>query len=203
MAEVLPNVFSQMYSKFNRMPKSVDPDETARYEPSHLDLHFLQRYLYWSVRMKKFTYFSKSITPLERSLFIWCTESFHKERRQVLSDQSDYSWWCTHSYYFRILAGGWLIDFRKYANNEDLDQPANLHSLISTFDVRLHNLGTWLIAKILRLRHMHMVEGLFSQPHVHFFLTRHLFILVMGQMAVVVAAVVTGVVVVSSQSSPC
>ena len=92
MAEVLPNVFSKMYTKFNRMPKSVDPDETARYEPSHLDLHFLQRYLYWSVRMKKFTYFSKSITPLERSLFIWCTESFHKERRQVLSDQSDHSW---------------------------------------------------------------------------------------------------------------
>ena len=33
------------------MANSVDPDETARYEPSHLDLRCLQRYLYWSVGM--------------------------------------------------------------------------------------------------------------------------------------------------------
>ena len=36
----------------NRIANSVDPDETAHYEPSHLDLHCLQRYLYWSVEMK-------------------------------------------------------------------------------------------------------------------------------------------------------
>ena len=30
----------------NRMANSVDPDEMAHYEPSHLDLHCLQRYLY-------------------------------------------------------------------------------------------------------------------------------------------------------------
>ena len=36
----------------NCMANSVDPDETARYEPSHLDLHCLQRYLYWSAGMK-------------------------------------------------------------------------------------------------------------------------------------------------------
>ena len=35
------------------MANSGDPDETARYEPSHLDLHCLQRYLYWSARMKR------------------------------------------------------------------------------------------------------------------------------------------------------
>ena len=29
-----------------RVAHSVDPDETARHEPSHLDLHCLQRYLY-------------------------------------------------------------------------------------------------------------------------------------------------------------
>ena len=36
------------------MANSVDPDQTARYdfEPSLLDLHCLQRYLYWSARMK-------------------------------------------------------------------------------------------------------------------------------------------------------
>ena len=42
-------------SKFNnRMANSVDPDETACYEQSHLDLHCLQRYLYWSVGTKEF-----------------------------------------------------------------------------------------------------------------------------------------------------
>ena len=36
----------------HRIANSVDPDETARYEPSHLDLHCLQRYLYWSAGLK-------------------------------------------------------------------------------------------------------------------------------------------------------
>ena len=36
----------------NRMANSVDPDKTAHYKPSHLDLHCLQRYLYGSVGMK-------------------------------------------------------------------------------------------------------------------------------------------------------
>ena len=42
-------------SKINKKKKanSVDPDETARYEPSHLDLHCLQGYLYWSVGRKR------------------------------------------------------------------------------------------------------------------------------------------------------
>ena len=35
------------------MANSVDPDETARYEPSHLDLHFLHRYLFRSVGLKE------------------------------------------------------------------------------------------------------------------------------------------------------
>ena len=30
------------------MANSIDPDETAHYEPSHLDLHCLQKYLSWS-----------------------------------------------------------------------------------------------------------------------------------------------------------
>ena len=32
------------------MANSVDPDETARYEPSHLELHCLHRYMFWSAR---------------------------------------------------------------------------------------------------------------------------------------------------------
>ena len=41
-------------SKINdKMANSVDPNETARYQPSYLDLHCLQRYLNWSVGMKR------------------------------------------------------------------------------------------------------------------------------------------------------
>ena len=29
------------------MANSADPDETAHHKPSNLDLHCLQRYLYW------------------------------------------------------------------------------------------------------------------------------------------------------------
>ena len=36
----------------SRMANSVDPDEIALYELSHLDLHCLQRRLYWSAGMK-------------------------------------------------------------------------------------------------------------------------------------------------------
>ena len=32
----------------NKMANNADPDETAHYESSHLDLHCLGRYLYWS-----------------------------------------------------------------------------------------------------------------------------------------------------------
>ena len=35
-----------------RIANSVDPDETARYEPSHLDLHCLHRHLFWSAGLK-------------------------------------------------------------------------------------------------------------------------------------------------------
>ena len=33
---------------------SLDPDETARYEPPHLDLHFLHRYIFWTAGMQGF-----------------------------------------------------------------------------------------------------------------------------------------------------
>ena len=37
----------------NKMANSFDPDEMARYEPSHLDLHCLQRYICWfTTRLK-------------------------------------------------------------------------------------------------------------------------------------------------------
>ena len=31
----------------DKMPNSVDPDETAHYELSHLDIHCLRRYFVW------------------------------------------------------------------------------------------------------------------------------------------------------------
>ena len=40
----------------NKMAKSVDPDETPRKEPSHLDLHCLQRYPCWSTGMEGLTF---------------------------------------------------------------------------------------------------------------------------------------------------
>ena len=38
--------------KSKRMANSLDPDETARYEPSHQDLHCFHRYLAWSAGPK-------------------------------------------------------------------------------------------------------------------------------------------------------
>ena len=46
----------------------VDPDEMAHYEPSHLDLHCLHRYLFWSARLNVYhtnlpSYTSKPAAP--------------------------------------------------------------------------------------------------------------------------------------------
>ena len=41
------------------MASSVDPDETARYEPSHHRLHCLHRYLFWSAGLKGLRYIKK------------------------------------------------------------------------------------------------------------------------------------------------
>ena len=38
------------------MANNVEPDEKALYELSHLDLHFLPKYLYWSTEMKGLTF---------------------------------------------------------------------------------------------------------------------------------------------------
>ena len=34
------------------MENSVDPDEMVHNKPSHLDLHCLHKYFFWSVRLK-------------------------------------------------------------------------------------------------------------------------------------------------------
>ena len=35
------------------MENGVDPDDKACYEPSHLDLHCLQWYMFWSAMLKE------------------------------------------------------------------------------------------------------------------------------------------------------
>ena len=60
------------------MADSVDSDEMAHYELSHLDLHCLQRYLCWSAEMKRLLYYMqifvfqissiKKITPRLNSM---------------------------------------------------------------------------------------------------------------------------------------
>ena len=39
-----------------RIANSVDPDETAHYEPSHPDLHCLHKYLFWVIGPKGLSY---------------------------------------------------------------------------------------------------------------------------------------------------
>ena len=54
------------------MANSVDPDETARYEPSHLDLRCLQRYLVWCAGFKGFRELDtlgKHPTPTPSTIF--------------------------------------------------------------------------------------------------------------------------------------
>ena len=51
----------------NRTVSSADPDETARYEPSHLDLHHLQRYPCWACK----SYINNQLTSKRPSIYIF------------------------------------------------------------------------------------------------------------------------------------
>ena len=39
--------------KSRTVANGEDPDEMAHHEPSHLDLHCLQRYLFWPASLKR------------------------------------------------------------------------------------------------------------------------------------------------------
>ena len=43
------------------MANRVDPDETARYEPSHLDLHCLHKYMLMYAGLNGFTNLCKTV----------------------------------------------------------------------------------------------------------------------------------------------
>ena len=51
----------------NRMTNSVDPDEMAHHEPSHQDLHYLQRYLVWSSGLQGLILFNNLCFRIETS----------------------------------------------------------------------------------------------------------------------------------------
>ena len=62
-----------VYAINHRTTNIVDSDETARYEPSHMDLHGLQNYLFWSAKLKGLN----GIEALQRgSNLSWKAESF-------------------------------------------------------------------------------------------------------------------------------
>ena len=67
-------VANREYSKKKNstiMANIEDPNETVRSEPSHLDLHCLQRYLYWSAGLKELTHFrlNKLYAPPSHTLY--------------------------------------------------------------------------------------------------------------------------------------
>ena len=66
----------------NRLANSVDPDEMAHYEPSHQDLHRLQRYPVWSARLKD----ERGMDTLSelgiRKLFCLPSEKVHPKRKE-------------------------------------------------------------------------------------------------------------------------
>ena len=86
------------------MANSVDPDETAHDEPSHLDLRCLQKYLSWSARLKGLTLktprkpASENVVCLCRLLNILenfsnilsaCMQTVWTQIRLLLKEQSD------------------------------------------------------------------------------------------------------------------
>ena len=85
-----------------RMANSVDPDETARYEPSHLDLHCLHRYQFRSAGKKggmhhmlgKFqTLFSEK--KIRRNVIGWnCLASTKENLFHCRSCWEEFQTWC-------------------------------------------------------------------------------------------------------------
>ena len=55
MSIVVNRLFFFLLKNINRLANCVEPDEMAHYEPSHLDLRSLHRYLYRSTGLKGLT----------------------------------------------------------------------------------------------------------------------------------------------------
>ena len=61
------------------MANSIEPDETARNEPSHLDLHCLHRYLFSSEGLKRLTRSTRRTLPI----YLWCIGLAFFSRRSL------------------------------------------------------------------------------------------------------------------------
>ena len=64
------------------MANSVAPDETARDEASHLDLHCLERYPYWSVGMEGL--FKSKYTERKKKRRVNFIPKFHSSLRKFV-----------------------------------------------------------------------------------------------------------------------
>ena len=61
------------------MVNSLDPDETARYEPFHLELHCLHRHLRWSAELRvNFTNRSQNVLWQACSCSIFCYVIYYR-----------------------------------------------------------------------------------------------------------------------------
>ena len=71
----------------DKMANSEDPDETAHNEPSHQDLHCLQKHLFWAVRLKRLILPRRKPRPA-LSLFAYGIECFHATRLRTWNVRS-------------------------------------------------------------------------------------------------------------------
>ena len=120
--------FSQKIN--NRMANSVDPDETARYEPSHLGLQCLQKYLYWSAGMKGMI--ARVHVCVRVCLHDWICIITHVNVCIYINVVSIRACMSVHAY-----VAPYLI--MPYVGSKDPNQPAHSHSLFRGLTARLQN----------------------------------------------------------------
>ena len=63
-----------------RIANSVDPDETARYEPSHLVLHCLQKYMFRCAGFKELTHSLLSAANVNVKYFSYLSFAVNRYR---------------------------------------------------------------------------------------------------------------------------
>ena len=75
------------------MANSVDPDETARYEPSHLDLHCLHMYMFGLQGWKGLTSLAKTemLSSIKQTLQV---EQIWKHYFKGANFGPLWTWWC-------------------------------------------------------------------------------------------------------------
>ena len=67
-----------MVSIKNRMVNSVDPDEMTCFKPPQMDLHCLDRYMFWSAGLKERKWFIYKINCI---FFFFCSSLSHEHMR--------------------------------------------------------------------------------------------------------------------------